>query len=128
MNKERLPNGVGGTTGGLGEFVLGLLMAVSGAYLLTNQVVVQTGFWSYFGFSLAGPLLLLLLIGLGLLFFNGRSLPGWALTLLSLILMLVGVIANLQLYFRPASLFFTLIMLALLGGGIGLIARSLRPH
>jgi len=128
MNKERLPNGVGGTTGGLGEFVLGLLMAVSGAYLLTNQVVVQTGFWSYFGYSLAGPLLLLLLIGLGLLFFNGRSLPGWALTLLSLILMLVGVIVNLQLYFRPASLFFTLIMLTLLGGGIGLIARSLRPH
>ena len=128
MNKERLPNGVGGTTGGLGEFVLGLLMAVSGAYLLTNQVVVQTGFWSYFGYSLAGPLLLLLLIGLGLLFFNGRSLPGWALTLLSLILMLLGVIVNLQLYFRPASLLFTLIMLALLGGGIGLIARSLRPH
>ena len=128
MNKERLPNGVGGTTGGLGEFVLGLLMAVSGAYLLTNQVVVQTGFWSYFGFSLAGPLLLALLVGLGLLFFNGRSLPGWALTLLSLILMLVGVIANLQLYFRPASLFFTVIMLTLLGGGIGLIARSLRPH
>jgi hypothetical protein len=42
--------------------------------------------------------------------------------------MLVGVIANLQLYFRPASLFFTLMMLTLLGGGIGLIARSLRPH
>jgi len=128
MNNERLPNKVGGTSGGLGEFVLGLLMAVSGTYLLTNQVVVQTGFWSYFGFSLAGPLLLALLVGLGLLFFNGRSLPGWALTLLSLILMLIGVIVNLQLYFRPASLFFTVIMLTLLGGGIGLIARSLRPH
>ena len=128
MNNERLPNKVGGTNGGLGEFVLGLLMAVSGTYLLTNQVVVQTGFWSYFGFSLAGPLLLALLVGLGLLFFNGRSLPGWALTLLSLILMLIGVIVNLQLYFRPASLFFTVIMLTLLGGGIGLIARSLRPH
>ena len=128
MNDPLSRKGAGGTAGGLGEFLLGLLMAVSGAYLLTNQVVVQTGFWSYFGFSLTGPLLLLLLIGLGLLFFNGRSLPGWALTLLSLILMLLGVIVNLQLYFRPASLFFTLIMLALLGGGIGLIARSLRPH
>jgi FtsH-binding integral membrane protein len=128
MNNERLPNSVGGTTGGLGEFVLGLLMATSGAYLLTNQVVVQTGFWSYFGYSLAGPLLLLLLIGLGLLFFNGRSLPGWGLTLLSIVLMLIGVIVNLQLYFRPASLFFTIFMLTLLGGGIGLIARSLRPH
>ena len=128
MDDQLSRKGAGGTPGGLGEFLLGLVMAVSGGYLLTNQVVVQTGFWSYFGYSLAGPLLLLLLIGLGLLFFNGRSLPGWALTLLSLILMLLGVIVNLQLYFRPASLFFTLIMLTLLGGGIGLIARSLRPH
>lgn len=128
MDDQLSRKGAGGTPGGLGEFLLGLVMAASGGYLLTNQVVVQTGFWSYFGYSLAGPLLLLLLIGLGLLFFNGRSLPGWALTLLSLILMLLGVIVNLQLYFRPASLFFTLIMLTLLGGGIGLIARSLRPH
>ena len=128
MSNERLPKGAGGTNGGLGEFVLGLLMALSGAYLLTNQVVVQTRFWSYSGYSLAGPLLLGLLIGLGLLFFDGRSLPGWALTLLSLILMLIGVIVNLELYFRPASLFLTLAMLTLLGGGIGLIARSLRPH
>ena len=128
MSNERLPKRVGGTSGGLGEFVLGLLMALSGAYLLTNQVVVQSRFWSYSGYSLAGPLLLLLSIGLGLLFFNGRSLPGWALTLLSLILMLIGVIVNLELYFRPASLFLTLTMLTLLGGGMGLIARSLRPH
>jgi len=128
MSNERLPKGVGGTSGGLGEFVLGLLMALSGAYLLTNQVVVQTRFWSYSGYSLAGPLLLVLLIGLGLLFFNGRSIPGWALTLLSLVLMLIGVIVNLELYFRPASLFLTLTMLTLLGGGMGLIARSLRPH
>lgn len=128
MSNERLPKRVGGTSGGLGEFVLGLLMALSGAYLLTNQVVVQSRFWSYSGYSLAGPLLLLLSIGLGLLFFNGRSFPGWALTLLSLILMLIGVIVNLELYFRPASLFLTLTMLTLLGGGMGLIARSLRPH
>ncbi|MGA1368369.1 MAG: hypothetical protein ACO394_07605 [Blastocatellia bacterium] len=128
MSNERLPKRVGGTSGGLGEFVLGLLMALSGAYLLTNQVVVQTRFWAYSGYSLAGPLLLLLSIGLGLLFFNGRSFPGWALTLLSLIIMLISVIVNLELYFRPASLFLTLTMLTLLGGGMGLIARSLRPH
>ena len=42
--------------------------------------------------------------------------------------MLIGVIVNLELYFRPASLFLTLTMLTLLGGGLGLIARSLRPH
>jgi hypothetical protein len=35
---------------------------------------------------------------------------------------------NLHIYFRPTSLFNTLMMLVLLFGGIGLIARALRSH
>ncbi len=35
---------------------------------------------------------------------------------------------NLHIYFRPTSLFDTILMLVLLAGGIGLVARSLRPH
>jgi len=42
--------------------------------------------------------------------------------------MLAGVIANMHIYFRSTSLFNTLLMLILLVGGLGLIARSLRPH
>jgi len=38
-----------------------------------------------------------------------------------------GIIANLEIYFRPTTLFNTLIILTLLIGGLGLIARSLRP-
>jgi hypothetical protein len=38
------------------------------------------------------------------------------------------VIANLHIYFQPTSLFNTLVMLILLAGGLGLIARALRPH
>ena len=44
------------------------------------------------------------------------------------IFILAGVIANMHIYFRPASLFNTLVMLILLVGGLGLIARALRPH
>jgi hypothetical protein len=40
----------------------------------------------------------------------------------------MGIIANLHIYFRPTSLFNTLIMLGLLVGGLGLIARALRAH
>jgi hypothetical protein len=39
-----------------------------------------------------------------------------------------GVIANMSIYFRPTSLFNTLVMLILLVGGLGLVARALRPH
>jgi hypothetical protein len=35
---------------------------------------------------------------------------------------------NLRIYFEPTSLFDTLVMLVLLAGGIGLVARSLRPQ
>jgi hypothetical protein len=31
-------------------------------------------------------------------------------------------------YFQPATLFHTLVMLVLLVGGLGLIARALAPH
>jgi hypothetical protein len=33
-----------------------------------------------------------------------------------------------HIYFRPASLFETLVMLILLVGGLGLVARGLRSH
>jgi hypothetical protein len=66
-----------------------------------------------------------MLMGIGVLFFNGRSILGWFLAAGSLLLILVGIIANLQLYFSPTSLTGTIIILGLLAGGIGLVARSL---
>ncbi|HEY2942310.1 MAG TPA: hypothetical protein VGN09_07745, partial [Vicinamibacteria bacterium] len=63
--------GAGGTAGGVGQFFLGLLMAVGGAYLLTNQVSVSSGFWGWFGPHTFGLTLLPLVLGIGLLFFDG---------------------------------------------------------
>jgi len=65
-------------------------------------------------------------VGIGLLFFDGRSVAGWALTAIGSIIILAGIVANLRIYFRATSLFDTLVMLGLLAGGLGLIARSLR--
>ena len=120
--------GAGGTAGGVGEFLLGLAMAVAGAYLITNQVTVSSGFWGYFGPHTFGLTLLPLLFGIGLLFFDGRSVPGWVLTLGGAVIIFAGILANLHVYFQPTSLFNTLVMLVLLAGGLGLVARSLRPH
>jgi len=77
---RRRMKGAGGTPGGVGSFFLGLLMAVAGAYLLTSQVTVSSGFWGFFGRNTFGLSLLPLLLGVGLLFFDGRSIPGWLLT------------------------------------------------
>jgi hypothetical protein len=119
--------GAGGTSGGLGSFFVGLMMAVAGGYLLTSRVEVSSGYWTLGGYSAFGLSLLPLTIGIGLLFFDGKSPFGWLLTAAGTVIILVGIIANLHVYFRPTSLFHTLLMLALLGGGLGLVARSLRP-
>jgi hypothetical protein len=126
--EERDVRGAGGTRGGVGEFLLGLGMSVAGAYLLTQHVTVTSGYWTLWGYNAFGLSLLPLLFGVGLLFFDGRSIAGWLLTFVGVVIILVGVIANLGVYFQPTSLFNTLVMLALLAGGIGLVARSLRAH
>ena len=120
--------GAGGTRGGVGEFLLGLGMSVAGAYLLTQRVTVTSGYWTLWGYNAFGLSLLPLLFGIGLLFFNGRSIAGWLLTFAGVVIIFVGIIANLGVYFQPTSLFNTIVRLVLLAGGIGLVARSLRPH
>jgi uncharacterized protein len=120
--------GAGGTPGGIGEFLIGLVMAVAGGWLLTNQVVVTSGAWMLWGYNSFGLSLLPFLIGVAMLFFNGKSKLGWLLLIAGVTIVLAGILSNLQIYFRSTSLFNTLTMLALLAGGIGLIARSLRSH
>ena len=127
-DEERRVRGAGGTPGGVGEFLAGLAMAVAGAYMLTQRVVVESGFWTLWGYSTFGLSLLPLVAGVGLLFYNGRSIAGWLLTFVGVVIIFVGVLMNLQIYFQPNSLFNTVLMLILLAGGLGLIARSLRPH
>ena len=124
---ERI-RGAGGTSGGISLFLFGLGMAVAGAWLITNQVTVTSGFWQWGGYNTFGLTLIPLISGIGLLFFNGRSVAGWLLTFCGAIIILAGIITNLEIYFRPTTLFNTVMMLALLAGGIGLVAKSLRAR
>ena len=118
--------GAGGTEGGLGTFFIGFVMAVAGGWLLTNQVMVTTGGWMLWGHNAFGLSLIPLVIGVAWLFFDGRSIIGWLLTIAGTVIIFVGILTNLDIYFRPTSLFNTVMMLVLLAGGIGLIAKSLR--
>lgn len=126
--ENRTIRDVGGTPGGLGYFLLGCAMTCIGGYLLLNQVIVVSSFWNFFGQNSFGITLLPMLFGIGLLFWRGRSILGWILTLGGALFILAGVIANLHIFFRPLTLFNTIILLVLLVGGLGLIARSLLPH
>jgi hypothetical protein len=125
---ERRAKGAGGTKGGIGEFLLGLAMAIGGGYLFMNQVHVSSSYWNLWGYNAFGLSLLPLLAGIGFLFFNGRSKLGWLLTFAGAVIIVVGIIANLTVYWQSTSLFNTLIIFTLLAGGLGLVARSLKEH
>ncbi len=124
--QERRFKGPGGTPGGVGLFLFGLALAIAGGYLIMSQVQVTSGYWHWWGTNTFGLTLLPLVIGIGLLFFNGRSIAGWLLAGGGAVIIFVGILANLQIYFQQTSLFITILMLTLLAAGLGLMARALK--
>ena len=122
---------VGGTPGGTRTFLLGIVLVAIGGYLLFNQVHVNGGYWRWGGLGGYGTnfgiTLIPLLLGIGILFVNGKSLVGRVLTGLGALIILLGIIVNLDIHFQQTSLFNTLLMLVLLVAGIGLVVRSVMP-
>jgi hypothetical protein len=126
-------NGAGGTSGGIGQFFLGLIMMCGGFYLLLNSVVVSSGFGlgtRLFGIGglgiTSGIILIPLIIGVAMIFYNARTALGWLLAVGSLASLLFGVIAALSMSLRTMSAFELICMLVLAFGGLGLFLRSLR--
>jgi hypothetical protein len=126
MDEREKIRGAGGTPGGVGQFVFGLGLVIAGGYLFLSNVTVMSSSWQLWGYNAFGLSLIPMLLGIGLLFFDGRSVIGWILTFGGMIIIILGIIANMHIYFNPTSLTNTFIMLGMLAAGIGLVARSLR--
>ncbi|MBI4863368.1 MAG: hypothetical protein HY815_24345 [Candidatus Riflebacteria bacterium] len=123
--------GAGGTPGGIGEFIMGVLMSCGGAYMVMNQVSIHAGFYfPYFGSSRSpfGPIFTVFLLGLFFVFLNGKSRIGWFMVAAGMALLFFGILNSLELYYRPTNMLNTVIMFGLLFGGLGLIVRALKPH
>lgn len=120
--------GPGGTRGGVLEFVCGMALFAIGLYLVLSRVTVFSYFPRWFGDHTVGITLIPFLIGIGMLFFNGKSIVGWVCTGLGMLAILGAVIASLTFNFLPTSLFHTLLIFGCMAGGLGLMARALRDH
>ena len=126
-------NGAGGTSGGVGQFFLGLVMMCGGFYLLLNNVVVSSSFglgsrlFGIGGYGVTGGIILIpLVIGIAMIFYNARSVFGWLLAVASFGATVFGVIASVSLNLRTMTAFELICILALAFGGLGLFLRSLR--
>lgn len=125
--------GAGGTSGGSGQFLLGLIMMCSGFYLLLSSVIVSSSFgfgsrlFGIGGFGVTGGIILVpLVIGIGMIFYNARSVLGWLIAIAAFFAMVFGVIASVSLDLRSMSAFYLITVLVLAFGGLGLFLGSLR--
>lgn len=125
--------GAGGTGGGTGSFLIGLIMMIGGGYLLLNGIVVRPNFgfgavaFRFGGVPVtSGMILIPFMFGVGLVFYNARNWLGWILACGALVALVFGVMANMTLELGRMSAFDLLVIIILLVGGIGLFLRSLR--
>lgn len=125
--------GAGGTSGGLGQFFLGLSMLIGGLYLLLNAITVST----QFGFGMrvysfgqigvtSGMILIPFMIGIGIIFYDARNIIGWIAAIGSLVALVFGVLSLIHFNVRHMTAFDLITMLVLTVGGLGLFLRSLK--
>jgi len=131
--------GAGGTSGGIGEFWLGIIMMCGGFYLLLNAITVTSSFgmsMSLYGMSLfgrvysitTGMVMIPFIFGIGMVFYNAKNILAWVLTIGSIAALIFGVIMSINFNFRAMTAFDLIVILVLSMGGTGLFLRSLKKH
>jgi len=125
--------GAGGTSGGSGQFFLGLVMMCGGFYMLLSSVIVSSTFglgsrlFGIGGVGITGGIILVpLVLGIGMIFYNARNYLGWLVAVASFFAMVFGVISSVSLDLRTMSAFHLITILVLAFGGLGLFLGSLR--
>jgi len=125
--------GAGGTEGGAGIFLIGMVMMVAGFYLLLNAIVVDVSFG--FGMRLyglggvnitSGMVMIPFVAGVIFIFYNSKNPIGWLLAIGALVALFAGVLVNTQFRFQRMSAFDLITILVLAFGGLGLFLQSLR--
>lgn len=136
MNQKGISmNGAGGTSGGSGQFFLGLIMMCGGFYLLLNGIVVSSSFGlgsRLFGIGggygvTGGMIMIPLIIGIGMVFYNAKNYLGWLIGIGSFAALVFGVISSVSMNLRTMSAFELICIVTLAFGGLGLFLKSLRP-
>jgi hypothetical protein len=131
-----MDRGAGGTSGGVGQFIIGFVMLCGGVYLLLQNITVTNRFG--FGVGLyrvgwfggvnvtSGMILIPFILGVGIIFYNSKNIAGWILSCGSLVALVFGVISNIHFSMRSMTAFDLITILVLAVGGLGLFLRSLK--
>ncbi|MEO0469508.1 MAG: hypothetical protein AAF206_07810 [Bacteroidota bacterium] len=125
--------GAGGTKGGTGRFLLGLIMTIGGGYLLLNAINVSNHFaWGHSLYRIgsigitSGMIMIPFILGIGMVFYSAKNVLGWLLAGGSFVAMIFGVISSVHFSFERMTAFELILILVLFVGGIGLLLNSLK--
>ena len=108
------------------DFILGIAALAAGLFLLGLSVTVSTSWYVYRigAFSLpTGIVIIPLLIGIGMLFYNHKSKAAWVVSALGLLLIIITILLSVHIYVRNISLLHFIFMLGFILAGIGLLLK-----
>ncbi|MGE5473371.1 MAG: hypothetical protein ACM3UU_04035 [Ignavibacteriales bacterium] len=109
-------------------FLVGLGLFGAGAFLVMQNTILSSRFTLMDLLGVNPPfglVILPLLIGIGVLFFNEKSIIGWVLTIGGLITIFLGILMGLNIFFKPVSLYEGILMFGLIAAGIGMVAKAI---
>ena len=112
------------------QFIGGLAMLVVGLFILSQKVVVSSGFFGagiWFGnFHMNNGLIMIpFIIGIVWMFASGGSFLSKVFTGISVLLIIAAIIISTRIYLVHLSLYEWILILVLIFGGAGLLAKVL---
>ncbi len=108
-------------------FLVGLALLCGGLFLIFQNTTLSTNFtlMDIMGFTPPfGVVLIPFIIGVGVLFFNEKSFIGWLLTIMGLVVIVLGILMGLRVYFNRITLAQGLIMFGMAAAGAGLTLKA----
>ncbi|MBY0357831.1 MAG: hypothetical protein K2W82_07500 [Candidatus Obscuribacterales bacterium] len=110
------------------QCLFGLMLISVGVLMVFNHARVGSGMMTIFGFnsSGAGLPLLILLCGLGFIFYDYKNRIGWLLSVIGIALVLFILLSQLVIYFPHLTLLGFIFMFLPLAAGIAITAKGIR--
>lgn len=110
------------------QFFIGIFMVGIGIFMVFQNTYVTMNWvsWHLGAFSVpTGVVSIPLFIGIGLLFYNSKSIINWIVAILGFLIILVTIIMSVSIIFKTTSLYVYVIMFGLIAAGVALLLKSL---
>lgn len=110
------------------QYFGGIALLLLGLFMLFQHIKVTSGYASLFGWGVGdsvGFIMVPLLLGIGWIFYNSRSVWGWLISAISIVLIVFTAISGLRMYFAPISMIGLICMLAPMAIGAALTLKGM---